>query len=57
MKKLLGILVLGLLLGALASCDYLDKRKKCQQRADRMDTVALGKRLYKNCMEGTGVFD
>ena len=80
MKKLLGILVLGLLLGALASCDdgsincrfygnctsleklknnitdlnpidYFEKRKECQARADRADTVAAGKRRFKYCME------
>jgi len=79
-KRFLGILVLGLLLGALTSCDdgkidcrfhgnctsleklknnitdlnpidYIEKRKKCKDGADRQDTVAQGKRYYKNCME------
>ena len=31
--------------------DYFEKRKKCQEEADRADTVAEGKRYYKNCME------
>ena len=30
---------------------YFEKRKKCQDQADRMDTVAEGKRRYKNCMK------
>ena len=96
MKKLLGILVLGLLLiifsgTAQAGCtlaqinsgeykmktvdgkthcvkrgffdnvgdaledlnpiSYFEKRKKCQDQADRMDTVAIGKRYFKHCMK------
>ena len=51
MKKFLGVLVLGLLLGALTSCDYLAKRKECKEYADRADTVHMGKIWYKNCME------
>ena len=77
MKKLLGILVLGLLLSgnAYAACvfncptektlleklknniddlnpiNYFEKRKKCQARADRADTVAAGKRRFKYCMD------
>ena len=77
MKKLLGILVLGLLLSGnayaanvfntptektffhklkwaikdLNPIDYFEKRKKCQEWADRMDTVAIGKKIYKSCME------
>jgi len=31
--------------------NYFEKRKKCQDQADRMDTVAEGKRRYKNCMK------
>ena len=31
--------------------DYFEKRKKCQEWADRMDTVAIGKKRYKSCME------
>ena len=96
MKKLLGILVLGLLLiifsdTAQAGCtlaelknpnmkvkvvdgewicvrknlfdkagdtlddlnplNYFEKRKERQADADRADTVAMGKRRYKDCME------
>ena len=47
MKKLLGIIVLGLL---LSGCDYFEKRKICQAFADRQDTVAIGKAKYKHCM-------
>lgn len=31
--------------------DYLEKRKECLRRKDNADTVAIGKRVYKNCME------
>ena len=31
--------------------NYFKRRKECQNRADRADTVAQGKRIYKNCME------
>ena len=31
--------------------NYFEKRKKCQASADRADTVAMGKRRYKDCME------
>ena len=31
--------------------DYFEKRKKCQEEADRADTVYLGKERYKDCME------
>ena len=90
MKKLLGILVLGLLfisidlinptrveachhyglvkwsdhstfqkmkcnigntIDDLNPVKYFEKRKKCQAQADRMDTVAIGKRYFKHCME------
>ena len=84
MKKILGILVLGLLCTSsfekdahadetwecllynrdcslahklkwaikdLNPVDYFEKRKKCQEWADRMDTVAIGKKRYKSCME------
>jgi len=47
MKKLLGIIVRGLL---LSGCDYFEKRKICQAFADRQDTVAIGKAKYKHCM-------
>ena len=47
MKKLLGIVVLGLL---LSGCDYFEKRKICQALADRADTVAIGKAWRKDCM-------
>ena len=32
--------------------DYFKKRKECLRRKDHADTVAIGKRIYKNCMEG-----
>ena len=32
--------------------NYFEKRKKCLRRKDNADTVAIGKRIYKNCMEG-----
>jgi len=51
MKKLLAILVLGLLLGALASCDYLEKRKDCKEESERMETTYLEKMRYKDCMD------
>ena len=31
--------------------NYLEKRKECLRRKDHADTVAIGKRVYKNCME------
>ena len=31
--------------------NYLEKRKECLRRKDNADTVAIGKRVYKNCME------
>lgn len=31
--------------------NYFKRRKECQNRADRADTVAQGKRIYKSCME------
>ena len=31
--------------------DYFEKRKMCIKRKDNADTVAIGKRIYKNCME------
>ena len=37
--------------GDLNPLNYFEKRKECQDRADRMDTVAIGKRYYKRCME------
>jgi len=84
LKKLLGILVLGLLctfsfekdahadetwecllynrdcslayklkrtVQDLNPLDYFEKRKECQARADRADTVAAGKRRFKYCMD------
>ena len=32
--------------------NYFEKRKECLRRKDNADTVAIGKRRYKNCMEG-----
>ena len=86
MKKLLGIVVLGLLfisidlsnpttvkavtyeemmeealgkkwkkkqsiLHKLNPANYFKKRKECKYYADRQNTVAEGKRYYKNCMD------
>ena len=31
--------------------NYFKKRKKCQAIADNMDTVRIGKRRYKECMD------
>ena len=31
--------------------NYLEKRKECLKQKDRADTVAIGKRIYKICME------
>ena len=76
MKKLLGIIVLGLLLSgnaysgsvfpslnteknifekaadAINPLNYFKKKKKCQSKADSADTVRLGKKWYKECMDG-----
>ena len=30
--------------------NYFENKKKCQAHADRADTVAIGKRWYKDCM-------
>ena len=35
----------------LNPANYYKKRKECQRVADNMDTVAIGKRYYKRCME------
>jgi len=75
MKKLLSIIVLGLLLSgnaysgsvfpslnteknifekafdAVNPLNYFEKKKKCQDRADNADTVRIGKRWYKECMD------
>ena len=32
--------------------NYFEKRKECLRRKDNADTVAIGKRIYKNCMMG-----
>ncbi len=32
--------------------NYFEKRKQCLRRKDNADTVAIGKRIYKSCMEG-----
>jgi len=37
---------------SLNPIDYFEKRKQCLRRKDNADTVAIGKRIYKNCMEG-----
>ena len=34
----------------LNTMNYLEKRKECLRRKDNADTVAIGKRVYKNCM-------
>ena len=36
---------------SLNPIDYFEKRKECIRRKDNADTVAIGKRIYKNCME------
>ena len=76
MKKILGIIVLGLLVCSKAfgvslkelqelqnknkpwykkievpGVNYFKKRKDCKDYADRADTVAIGKRWYKDCMD------
>ena len=83
MKKLLGIVVLGLLFISidlsnstrveaetlqelinrthmsktekffhkLNPLNYFEKRKECQRGADTQDTVAMGKRYFKSCMD------
>ena len=57
MKKLLGIVVLGLLLGALTSCDYLDDRSKAKEYCGQSSTVlnantdAAAKLAYKSCIK------
>ena len=35
---------------SLNPIDYFEKRKECLRRKDNADTVAIGKRVYKNCM-------
>ena len=56
MKKLLGILVLCLFLGALTSCDYLEKRKSAKEfcgqsyKVANAKTDAAAKLAYKSCM-------
>ena len=32
--------------------NYFEKRKECLRRKDNADTVAIGKRIYKSCMDG-----
>ena len=49
MKKLLRILVLGLLLGALASCDYL-KRKECKKYSEKYAEI-VQRMMFKSCMK------
>ncbi len=39
-------------LSDLNPLNYFEKRKQCLRRKDNADTVAIGKRIYKNCMEG-----
>ena len=34
--------------------NYFKKKEKCQARADNADTVAIGKRWYKDCMKNPG---
>ena len=31
--------------------NYFKNKKKCQARADNAETVAIGKRWYKDCMD------
>jgi hypothetical protein len=31
--------------------NYFEKKKKCQDQADNADTVRIGKRWYKECMD------
>ena len=41
----------GDILDDLNPLNYFKNKKKCQAWADRADTVAMGKRRYKDCME------
>ena len=34
--------------------NYFKKKEKCQARADNAETVAIGKRWYKDCMKNPG---
>ena len=36
---------------SLNPINYFEKRKECIRRKDNADTVAIGKRIYKNCMD------
>ena len=36
---------------AVNPLNYFEKKKKCQDRADNADTVRIGKRWYKECMD------
>ena len=49
MKKFLTITVLCLLLGTLASCDYL-KRKKCKKYSEKY-TEVVQKTMFRACMK------
>ena len=33
--------------------NYFKKRKECLRRKDNAETVAIGKRIYKNCMDNS----
>ena len=37
---------------AINPLNYFKKKKKCQSKADSADTVRLGKKWYKECMDG-----
>ena len=56
MKKLLGIVVLGLFLGPLTSCDYLENRSRAKEFCGKSyhvmnaKTDAAAKLAYKSCM-------
>ena len=36
---------------AINPLNYFKKKKKCQSKADSADTVRIGKRWYKECMD------
>ena len=36
---------------AINPLNYFKKKKKCQDQADNADTVRIGKRWYKECMD------
>ena len=36
---------------AINPLNYFKKKKKCQDQADHADTVRIGKKWYKECMD------